>query len=400
MAIDQQRFGQFVAALRKEKGWTQKQLAARIGVSDKAVSKWERALSLPDISLLEPLAAALGVTVAELLHGERLAAPLEPQQVEALVTGAVQLGQRGFHSDPLRRLRWLGVLAAGVLVLLAEWAAGAALSGRTFAQLFADPAAAPAVGMPLLAAGMGVLLCFLPDTLPAYYDQYEVDGLSYGPVRLHLPGVRFTNRNWPYVKRAGLRAMLALLVGLYPLELALRALLPSLPALAYPMVSLLALLGGLFGAMTAAAVRHADPPASAKAPVLYAVALVVALAAVLALGGTGGYGVWTGAVQQKLPGSWRAQYAFFEGTRSGSLGARRFGADRADAVRHAGCHRHRRRRQHTAGRDNVRRRRMAAGRPRPGHADPAGRRPQRRLFRQLCWPGLSVRLYKPARPVI
>ena len=146
-----------------------------------------------------------------------------------------------------------------------------------------------------------------------------MDGLSYGPVRLHLPGVRFTNRNWPYVKRAGLRAMLALLVGLYPLELALRALLPSLPALAYPMVSLLALLGGLFGAMTAAAVRHADPPASAKAPVLYAVALVVALAAVLALGGTGGYGVWTGAVQQKLPGSWRAQYAFFEGTRSGSL---------------------------------------------------------------------------------
>ena len=115
MAIDQQRFGQFVAALRKEKGWTQKQLAARIGVSDKAVSKWERALSLPDISLLEPLAAALGVTVAELLHGERLAAPLEPQQVEALVTGAVQLGQHGFHSDPLRRLRWLGVLAAGVL---------------------------------------------------------------------------------------------------------------------------------------------------------------------------------------------------------------------------------------------------------------------------------------------
>lgn len=319
MAIDQQRFGQFVAALRKEKGWTQKQLAARIGVSDKAVSKWERALSLPDISLLEPLAAALGVTVAELLHGERLAAPLEPQQVEALVTGAVQLGQRGFHSDPLRRLRWLGALAAGVLVLLAEWAAGAALSGRTFAQLFADPAAAPAVGMPLLAAGMGVLLCFLPDTLPAYYDQYEVDGLSYGPVRLHLPGVRFTNRNWPYVKRAGLRAMLALLVGLYPLELVLRALLPSVPALAYPMVSLLALLGGLFGAMTAAAVRHADPPASAKAPVLYAVALVVALAAVLALGGTGGYGVWTGAVQQKLPGSWRAQYAFFEGTRSGSL---------------------------------------------------------------------------------
>lgn len=45
MAIDQQRFGRFVAALRKEKEWTQKQLAEQIGVSDKAVSKWERGVS-------------------------------------------------------------------------------------------------------------------------------------------------------------------------------------------------------------------------------------------------------------------------------------------------------------------------------------------------------------------
>lgn len=96
MAIDQQRFGRFVAALRKEKEWTQKQLAEQIGVSDKAVSKWERGLSLPDIGLLEPLAGALGVTVAELLHGERLAEPLPPQAVEALVTDAVRLGRTGF----------------------------------------------------------------------------------------------------------------------------------------------------------------------------------------------------------------------------------------------------------------------------------------------------------------
>ena len=43
--IDNARFGAFVAALRKEKGWTQKQLAEQIGVSDKAVSKWERGVS-------------------------------------------------------------------------------------------------------------------------------------------------------------------------------------------------------------------------------------------------------------------------------------------------------------------------------------------------------------------
>ena len=115
MAIDQQRFGRFVAALRKEKEWTQKQLAEQIGVSDKAVSKWERGLSLPDIGLLEPLAGALGVTVAELLHGERLAEPLPPQAVESLVTDAVRLGRAGFCADPGRRLRWIGLVAAGLL---------------------------------------------------------------------------------------------------------------------------------------------------------------------------------------------------------------------------------------------------------------------------------------------
>ena len=62
--IDNQKFGRFVAALRKEKGYTQKELAEKLFLSDKAISKWERGLSLPDIALLEPLSDILGVTVA------------------------------------------------------------------------------------------------------------------------------------------------------------------------------------------------------------------------------------------------------------------------------------------------------------------------------------------------
>lgn len=65
--IDRAAFGAFVAAQRKEKGCTQKELADRLFVSDKAVSKWERGLSFPDISLLVPLSQALDVTVMELL---------------------------------------------------------------------------------------------------------------------------------------------------------------------------------------------------------------------------------------------------------------------------------------------------------------------------------------------
>ena len=61
--------GAVIKRLREDKGITQTQLAELIGVSDKAVSKWETAKGLPDITLIEPLAKSLGVSVAELLSG-------------------------------------------------------------------------------------------------------------------------------------------------------------------------------------------------------------------------------------------------------------------------------------------------------------------------------------------
>lgn len=58
-----------IRSLREKKGYTQKQLAQMLLVSDKAVSKWESGRGLPDISLIEPLAKTLGVSLAELLSG-------------------------------------------------------------------------------------------------------------------------------------------------------------------------------------------------------------------------------------------------------------------------------------------------------------------------------------------
>lgn len=57
--IDKEKFGAFISALRKEKGITQKELAEKLFLSDKAVSKWERGLSMPDITLLVPLSKVL-----------------------------------------------------------------------------------------------------------------------------------------------------------------------------------------------------------------------------------------------------------------------------------------------------------------------------------------------------
>ncbi len=62
--------GATIKRLREERNMTQAQLAEKIGVSDKAVSKWETAKGLPDIALIHPLAEALGVSVMELMNGE------------------------------------------------------------------------------------------------------------------------------------------------------------------------------------------------------------------------------------------------------------------------------------------------------------------------------------------
>lgn len=70
--MDQLKTGKFIAACRKEKGLTQRQLAEAIEVSDKTVSKWECGNGLPEVSLMLPLCEALGISVNELLSGERL----------------------------------------------------------------------------------------------------------------------------------------------------------------------------------------------------------------------------------------------------------------------------------------------------------------------------------------
>lgn len=68
--MDMQKTGQLIRRLREARGITQKALAEKLHVTDKAVSKWERSLSCPDVALLEPLAGQLGISVTELLQGE------------------------------------------------------------------------------------------------------------------------------------------------------------------------------------------------------------------------------------------------------------------------------------------------------------------------------------------
>lgn len=70
--MNQDKIGKFISSKRKEKNMTQRDLANIIGVTDRAVSKWERGVGCPDISLLDDLSKALNISIVELLKGEEI----------------------------------------------------------------------------------------------------------------------------------------------------------------------------------------------------------------------------------------------------------------------------------------------------------------------------------------
>ena len=99
--MDAQKFGTFIAQCRKEKGMTQSELAAKIMVTDKAVSRWERGKGFPDINLLLPLAEALEVSVFELMHSERQKEKAQIFQDDTFIVhfmeNAVEMNKRNKH---------------------------------------------------------------------------------------------------------------------------------------------------------------------------------------------------------------------------------------------------------------------------------------------------------------
>lgn len=101
--MDTQKFGTFIAQCRKEKGMTQSELAAKIMVTDKAISRWERGKGFPDINLLLPLAEALEVSVFELMHSERQKEKAQLLQDDTVIVhlmeNAVEMNKRNKHQD-------------------------------------------------------------------------------------------------------------------------------------------------------------------------------------------------------------------------------------------------------------------------------------------------------------
>lgn len=106
-----EKTGRLIAACRAEKGLTQQQLAEKLFVTDKAVSKWERGKSFPGVELLEPLGKELGLSVTELLSGERI-----PPQAFAAASDRVSVDQLRVAKKYRRLFRIFAVLLAALLV--------------------------------------------------------------------------------------------------------------------------------------------------------------------------------------------------------------------------------------------------------------------------------------------
>jgi transcriptional regulator with XRE-family HTH domain len=114
--MDANKTGMLIAAKRKEKGMTQKELAEKLHISNKAVSRWETGAGFPDVSLLEPLSQALGVTVTELLSGVA-----EAQPGEELVVESTRHFSREIKENR-KKYRWL-LFAAALVAAAAVWVA-------------------------------------------------------------------------------------------------------------------------------------------------------------------------------------------------------------------------------------------------------------------------------------
>ena len=83
--MDQIKIGKFIAACRKKQKLTQLQLADKLGITDKAVSKWERGIAMPDTSIMLELCELLQINVNELLSGERITMENKNQKNEVLM---------------------------------------------------------------------------------------------------------------------------------------------------------------------------------------------------------------------------------------------------------------------------------------------------------------------------
>lgn len=237
--IDKSEFGEFVAELRKQKGWTQKELAQRLFISDKAVSKWERGLSLPDITLLIPLAGLFEITVTELLECHRIkqTETMNAGKVEELVKKAINLSEEAPEVAVKKKKKKIAFFSGSIGIAALELILILNLNGI-------DPTV---ITVELLCVIFGGYFSFFAkEKLPVYYDENKINVYSDGPFRMNLPGVAMNNRNWPYIIRVVCVWSVSIMIIFPLMYLGIILSMPKLWEFGNVIITLAVVLGGLF----------------------------------------------------------------------------------------------------------------------------------------------------------
>lgn len=133
--MDQKKTGRLIARLRKEKNMTQLNLAERLGVTDRAISKWENGRGLPDLSLIMPLCEILGISINELLKGELIEKSQETSAAEQNIM--VILSDREDEIKKRKRLKGLCTILA-IITFIVIAIIGTKINLMLFAELKGD----------------------------------------------------------------------------------------------------------------------------------------------------------------------------------------------------------------------------------------------------------------------
>lgn len=122
--MDAKKFGSFIFEIRKENQMTQAELASKLNVTDKAISRWERGLGFPDINTLEPLADALGITVVELMKSEKaIDNQITTKDISEVITSTADIVESQNHGQHKLLFIMLAVLCTLMFVVffLKNW---------------------------------------------------------------------------------------------------------------------------------------------------------------------------------------------------------------------------------------------------------------------------------------
>lgn len=164
--MDQKRIGAFIAQCRKEKNLTQMQLAELLEITNQAVSKWENGRGMPDVSLLQPLCDALGISLNELFSGEHISAEKYKGKAEENISRLFKEKQMA----NLKPVKYLFSICANVTLLVAVIELAVGLVGNFFSPTILE--------VMLINASMWLIL-FLASMSKLTYDKKKLKNLKH-----------------------------------------------------------------------------------------------------------------------------------------------------------------------------------------------------------------------------